>query len=172
VTGGATVAEGLIRRACRRLPAETRDERCREWTAEVGAILEDSGARPGMLGSARALGYALGIWKCTHDPVLNAGSQPGSARRAAVVRVTRGVGIYLAVVAVFFIAQGVVFQLQGPLPVIVLVVMAVCFDSFCLVDLARARQVRYLPKWLWALACLVQSPLGGIMYLSAGRVRS
>jgi hypothetical protein len=170
VTG--RLAERLIRHACRRLPAGTREERCREWTAEAGAILEDPGTRPAVLRSARALGYALGIWKCAHDPRLAAGSQERSARRAAAVRVTRGVAIYLAVIAVFFIAQGVVFQAQGPLPLIVLVGLAVCFDSFCLVDLARARQVRYLPKWVWVLACLAQSPFGGIMYLSAGRVRS
>jgi hypothetical protein len=44
------------------------------------------------------------------------------------------------------------------------------FAAFCLADLARARQVRYLPKWGWAIACLIQIPLGGIMYLAAGKV--
>ena len=87
------------------------------------------------------------------------------------MRVTRGVGIYLAVIAIF-IGQGIVFRLQGPFPLIVIVVLAVCFDSFCLIDLARARQVRYLPKWAWVLFCLFESPLGGIMYLSCGRVQS
>ncbi len=165
------IAERIIRRSCRRLPADSREERCREWTAEVHAILEDPGLRPAILRPVRALGYALGIWKCTHHPQLTAGSPERSAQRAAVVRVTRGVGIYLVVVGLF-LGQVLVFRLQGPLPLLVLVVLAVCFDGFCLADLARARQVRYLPKWGWALACLVQSPLGGIMYLSAGRVRS
>lgn len=165
------LAERIIGRACRRLPAETRDERYREWTAEVRAILEDAGTRPAMLRSARALGYALGVWKCTRHPHLTAGSQERSARRAAVVRVTRGVGIYLAVIGLF-VGQTLVFRFQGPFPLLVIVVLAVCFDGFCLVDLARARQVRYLPKPAWVLLCLVQSPLGGIMYLSAGRVRS
>jgi hypothetical protein len=169
VTG--RLAERLIRHACRRLPADTRDDRCREWTAEVRAILEDPGIRPAVLRSARALGYALGIWKCTRHPHLTAGSQERSARRAAVVRVTRGVGIYLAVSGVF-IGQVLVFRAQGPFPVLVVLALAICFDGFCLIDLAKAREVRYLPKWGWALACLVQSPLGGIMYLSAGRVRS
>jgi hypothetical protein len=169
VTG--RLAERLIRHACRRLPADTRDDRCREWTAEVRAILEDPGIRPAVLRSARALGYALGIWKCTRHPHLTAGSKERSARRAAVVRVTRGVGIYLAVSGVF-IGQVLVFRAQGPFPVLVVLALAICFDGFCLIDLAKAREVRYLPKWGWALACLVQSPLGGIMYLSAGRVRS
>jgi hypothetical protein len=49
------------------------------------------------------------------------------------------------------------------------VVIAVGFVVFCLVDLARARQVRYLPKWAWALICLISVPLGGIVYLIVGR---
>jgi hypothetical protein len=48
---------------------------------------------------------------------------------------------------------------------------AVGFVAFCLADLARAAEVRYLPKWGWALACLLSIPLGGIMYLSVGRYR-
>ena len=35
------IGEYLITRACRRLPAETRDERYREWAAELPAILRD-----------------------------------------------------------------------------------------------------------------------------------
>jgi hypothetical protein len=50
-------------------------------------------------------------------------------------------------------------------------VIAVGFVVFCLVDLARARQVRYLPKWAWGLVCLVSVPLGGIIYLTVGRSR-
>ena len=165
------IAERIIRRSCRRLPDDSREERCREWTAELHAILEDRGLRPAILRPFRALGYALGIWKCTRHPQLAGGSPERSARRAAAVRVTRGLGIYL-LVAGLFIGFVQVFRVQGPLPLLVLVVLALCFDGFCLADLARARQVRYLPKWGWALACLVQSPLGGIMYLSAGRVRS
>lgn len=54
------------------------------------------------------------------------------------------------------------------LPVIV---VGTGFIVFCLVDLVRARQVRYLPKWVWVLICLVSVPIGGIVYLSIGRVR-
>jgi len=41
---------------------------------------------------------------------------------------------------------------------------------FCLADIARADQLRYLPKWAWELICLVQTPGGGIIYLSIGRL--
>jgi ABC-type branched-subunit amino acid transport system ATPase component len=31
--------------------------------------------------------------------------------------------------------------------------------------------VRYLPKWAWAVVCLISIPLGGIVYLSIAKVR-
>jgi Phospholipase_D-nuclease N-terminal len=52
----------------------------------------------------------------------------------------------------------------GLLPVIVIVVV-VAFDIVCLVDLARARQVRYLPRWAWAVVICFLSPWGGLAYL-------
>jgi ABC-2 type transport system ATP-binding protein len=51
-----------------------------------------------------------------------------------------------------------------------IVVVAVCFEAFCQIDLYRAKQVRYLPKWAWAVLCLISIPLGGIVYLSIGKV--
>ena len=59
--------------------------------------------------------------------------------------------------------------MSGPLVGAVLLAAAVAFAAFCLVDLSRASQVRYLPKWGWALICLAQTPAGGIAYLCAGR---
>jgi hypothetical protein len=53
------------------------------------------------------------------------------------------------------------------LPVLLLML---AFVGYCLVDLAR-HEVRYLPKWAWAIICLVSVPLGGIVYLLAGRKR-
>ena len=47
--------------------------------------------------------------------------------------------------------------------------VAVGFAAFCLVDLARAGQVRYLPKWGWALIICVTVPWGGLVYLIIGR---
>lgn len=49
-----------------------------------------------------------------------------------------------------------------------IVVLAVGFVVYCLVDLARSR-VRYLPKWAWALICLFSVPVGAIVYLLIGR---
>jgi hypothetical protein len=46
--------------------------------------------------------------------------------------------------------------------------LALAFVGYCWFDLSRSR-VRYLPKWAWALICLLSVPLGGIVYLLVGR---
>jgi hypothetical protein len=53
-------------------------------------------------------------------------------------------------------------------------VLAAGFVAFCEVDLARAEEVRYLPKWVWAIFCMgigLTIPFGGIAYLVFGKVR-
>ena len=68
------LGEYLIACACRRLPAETRDERYREWAAELPAILRDPDTRLAARRAARMLGYAAGtLW--------GTALAPGSARR-------------------------------------------------------------------------------------------
>src|SRR5580698_3448761 len=48
---------------------------------------------------------------------------------------------------------------------------AVAFVAWCLVDLARAGQVRYLPKWAWGVVICVSVPWGGLVYLIVGKAR-
>ena len=60
----------------------------------------------------------------------------------------------------------------GSPPAIGVLAVAVAFAVFCLTDLARARQVRYLPKWGWALLICAAIPWGGLAYLIAGRART
>jgi ABC-2 type transport system ATP-binding protein len=48
----------------------------------------------------------------------------------------------------------------------------VVFSAWCLADLARAGQVRYLPKWVWAVVICVSVPGGGLVYLIFGKARS
>jgi DivIVA domain-containing protein len=68
------IGEYLITCACRRLPAETRDERCREWAAELPAILGDPDTRLAARRAARMLRYAAGTIRGT-------ALAPGGARR-------------------------------------------------------------------------------------------
>ena len=50
-----------------------------------------------------------------------------------------------------------------------IIIVAVAFVVFCLVDVARTEEVRYLPRWGWVVVCLISIPLGGIVYLIFGR---
>jgi hypothetical protein len=49
-----------------------------------------------------------------------------------------------------------------------IIVVAIAFVIFCLVDIAR-HDVKYIPRWVWALICCLSVPLGGIIYLLVGR---
>ena len=72
------IAEWLIRTACRRLPADVRAERCREWTAELPAILDDQSIRPSFLRTLRALTFCVGISRTTRQ--LSRSARAGSRR--------------------------------------------------------------------------------------------
>lgn len=54
---------------------------------------------------------------------------------------------------------------------VLVVGLAVAWEVFCLQDLVRADRVRYLPKWAWAVICLVSIPWGGVIYVIFGRDR-
>jgi hypothetical protein len=60
---------------------------------------------------------------------------------------------------------------QAGWPVIIGGALGAGFAAYCLTDIVRAGRVRHLPKWGWALICLAQIPLGGIVYLCLGRAR-
>jgi hypothetical protein len=180
------LADWRIRRACRRLPEDMREECYREWMAEIPAILGDPGGGRGFVRAVRALSYSAGISRATRRLRRVGGGAGGQARPAPAVpwrdgvpaapprgpafRATVGVGIWLALVLV------VVAVIRGLQPhslwqILPGLLAAAGFVAFCLTDLAFAAQVRYLPKWGWALACTLSIPLGGIMYFSVGRCR-
>ena len=178
------LAEHRIRRACRRLPEDMREECYREWAAEIPAILGDPGGGRGFVRAGRALSYSAGISRATRRLRRVSGGDarpapaarwrdgaPAAAPRGPAYRATVGVGIWLVIVLV------VVAVIRGLQPdslwqVFPGLLAAAGFVAFCLTDLACAAQVRYLPKWGWALACILSIPLGGIMYFSVGRGRS
>lgn len=53
-----------------------------------------------------------------------------------------------------------------------ILVLAIAFDVYCLIDLSRAASVRHLPKWVWVIIIiLISAPWGGLIYLFVGRDR-
>jgi hypothetical protein len=70
--------EYLVGRSCRRLPPEIRDERYREWVAELPAILHDREIRLAPHRAARMLAYAA-------DTLRGTGLTPGRTRRRSAV---------------------------------------------------------------------------------------
>ena len=49
------------------------------------------------------------------------------------------------------------------------VLLLVAFDLFCLVHLAAADRMRFLPKLAWAAVIVCVSPIGGAVYLLCQR---
>jgi hypothetical protein len=176
------IGEWLIHADCRRLPADVRAERCQEWTAELPAILADQGIRLPFLRTLRVLTFCIGISRAARQ--LSRPARGGSRRarnsqwrtgatRAqtpnVAVRTVVGLAVWLVIVFGFVNLMRAHPDVHG-WPLMLGLALAVSFDAFCLVDIARAAHVRYLPKWAWALICLIQTPGGGIMYLSLGHV--
>ncbi len=85
------------------------------------------------------------------------------------VRATVGLAVYLVLVFLVISLLRAFPDLDG-WPLRLGLGLAAAFDAVCIANVVRADHVRYLPKWVWALICLVQTPLGGIIYLSVGRV--
>jgi DivIVA domain-containing protein len=78
------IGEYLIARAARRLPPGMRDERYREWVAELPAILRDPDTRLPARRAARMLGYALGTIRGTIVTRANARRLMGKLATTAI----------------------------------------------------------------------------------------
>ena len=70
------IGEYLVGRACRRLPQDIREERYREWAAELPAILHDPEVRFALRRAVRMLAYAA-------DTIRGTAITPVRARRPA-----------------------------------------------------------------------------------------
>lgn len=173
------ICERVIRAACRRLPEDMRAERFREWAAELPAILNDQSIRPALRRAVRALTYSADIARTTWQlgradrgasPERTSHGRDGAVQaRPAHVAVRAVVGLVIWLLVVF-----TAISLVRAFPHVhgwqLTLGLVAGFDVFCLADIARADHVRYVPKWAWALICLAQTPGGGIIYLSIGRV--
>jgi len=177
------IGERMIRSSCRQFPADVGADRYREWTAELSAILDDASIRSSFLRALRALAFCAGIARTTRQLSRPARAGARSARNeqwqtgaprarpgSMAVRVALGLAAYL-VVAGLVIGTTVLTAdpRPSPWPLLLFVPLGIGFDAYCLRDIVRATDVRYLRKWVWALICLAQVPLGGILYLTIGR---
>jgi hypothetical protein len=177
------IGERIIRGSCRQFPADVGADRCREWTAELSAILDDASIRSSFLRALRALAFCAGIAKTTRqlsrparagarnarDERWRAGA-PRARPGAMAVRVAVGLAAYLVVAGLVIGTTVLTADTRpSPWPLLLFVPLGIGFDAYCLRDIVRATDVRYLRKWVWALICLVQIPLGGILYLTIGR---
>ena len=106
------IAEHLIRRACRRLPGEIRDERYREWAAELPAIVGDPDIRFAFLRTSRTLRYAAGIYRTTRHLPQAADAPAWGERQPAIF--PRPEGVIPAIAAV--IAWAAVIGLARAFP--------------------------------------------------------
>ena len=64
-------------------------------------------------------------------------------------------------------------NLPIPLPALLpLIIFGLGFDSYCWLDIARSNRTKVLPKWLWVVIVAASFPIGGIIYLLAGRAQN
>lgn len=175
----------LIRVACRRLPAGLRAERYREWTAELPAILDDATIRSPTVRALRMLAFCAGVYWTTRRLSRSAWRDSRRTRSAQwrtgglpsrpsdmTTRVVAGLAAGFLVVAGLVVLIVVLGTGSHPdlRPLLLVVPLGLGFAGYCVADVVRAAEVRYLRKWAWALICLVQIPLGGILYLTIGRI--
>ena len=100
------LARHLIRRACRHLPGDSGEERYREWTAELPAILHDPGIRFTLGRSARGLRYAIGVYRSAHRLPRAAGIPAQDTRQPAIFPRPDGVIPAMAAVILWITVLG------------------------------------------------------------------
>ncbi len=82
-SGAQWLAERIIGRACRRLPAEAGRERYREWLAELPAIRGDPDVRSGPVRTMRLIRYAAGTYRGSRRLAARTSGLAGPPARVA-----------------------------------------------------------------------------------------
>jgi hypothetical protein len=100
------LGEYLVRLACQRLPQDIREERYREWAAELPAILHDPQVRPALRRAVRMLGYAA-------DTVRGAALAPGRTR-GWMPRLSAAFYLLLLVASLVSVASGAWLIVHAP----------------------------------------------------------
>jgi hypothetical protein len=129
--------EYLVGRSCRYLPSPIRDERYREWTAELPAILNDPGTRPAVRRAVRMLCYAA-------DTIRGTALASGRARRRPAVHRAAMFGLRnIADLVGAAVLIGVTVTMTGSGDrVIVLLSSSLLYGAFLLAKHAAVRRLR------------------------------
>jgi hypothetical protein len=65
------------------------------------------------------------------------------------------------------------FDIMSLLPLLIpLIVLQLGLMVYCLLDLFRRENFKYLPKWGWALVIILGELIGPVVYLIIGRGES
>ncbi len=87
------LGEYLVGRACQRLPKDIREERYREWAAELPAILRDPQIQLAPRRAVRMLGYAADTFRGTTLTHVMAGRQAAAVTAAFRVLLLAGLAL-------------------------------------------------------------------------------
>jgi hypothetical protein len=87
------LGEFLVGRACQRLPQDIREERYREWAAELPVILHDPQIRLAPRRAVRMLGFAADTFRGTALTRVRAGRQAPATTAALSVLLLAGLAV-------------------------------------------------------------------------------
>ena len=96
------LGEYLVSQACQQLPQDAREERYREWAAELPAILHDPQVRPAARRAARMLAYAADTQRGT---ITTPGTARGQIPRRCADVLLLAAGLVVTALSVWSIVQ-------------------------------------------------------------------
>jgi hypothetical protein len=150
------LGEYLVHRACQQLPPDMRENRYREWAAELPAILHDPQIRRTPWRAARMLGYAA-------DTLRGTIMTPGRAR-GRFPSVSAALGLVFPITALAVVALNVWSIVQGPGEV-----QNYLYVAWGLLVVAHAVRKRIHPagRMTALLALSTILPLGAVVLVNA-----
>ena len=166
--------EFLVGRAARHLPAAARDERYREWAAELPVILGDPEIKPAAARAARMLWFAADTLRGAalgRRPARHRGAHRGAASRG---KSARWLGVGAALLAASLTMLAVMLAIQAFLVYYMIVddVSLAGYAAFVLTSLAILAGW-WRPggaDWYWYTAGVVAEETGRLVSVLAGHL--
>jgi hypothetical protein len=150
------LGEFLVHRACQQLPPDAREERYREWAAELPAILHDPQIRPAARRAVRMLGYAA-------DTLRGTIMTPGTAR-GRISRVSAALDLLFPAAALAVVAWNVWNIVRGPREVQNYLYVA---WGLLIVASAVRKRIRRAGRMTALLGLSAIVPLGAVVLVNA-----